>query len=168
MNVKLNVEREQAALAQMTVRELRQRYAKVFGDATRTGNKVWLTRRILWRLQADAEGDLTERARQRAAELAHDADLRLSAPRVRTSDRTATPVAVTAPVTAPSDHRLPMVGTVLTRTYKGRPLRVLVREDGFEWQGERYPSLSAVAKAITGTHTNGFLFFKLNGQGARP
>lgn len=165
--MKLNIEREQAALQQMTVRELRQRYTEVFGDQTRTGNKVWLMRRILWRLQANAEGDLSERARQRAVELANDSDLRLSAPRVRTSDREAATATVTASLVAPADNRLPIAGTVLTRTYKSQQLRVLVCEDGFEWQGERYPSLSAVAKAITGTHCNGFLFFRLNSKGAR-
>jgi hypothetical protein len=52
----------------------------VFGEATRAGNKSWLIKRIAWRLQALAEGDLSERARQRAKELANDADLRLSPP----------------------------------------------------------------------------------------
>ena len=49
---------------------------------------------------------------------------------------------------------------VLTRTYKGEVLQVQVRADGFEYQGQVYASLSAVAKAITGSHCNGFLFFK--------
>jgi len=42
-----------------------------------------------------------------------------------------------------------------------------VLPDGFEHAGETYASLSAVAKAITGSHTNGFLFFRLNGKGGR-
>ena len=62
----------------MTVRELRTRYAEVFGEETRAGNKAWLVKRIAWRVQSLAEGDLTERARQRAAELVDDADVRLS------------------------------------------------------------------------------------------
>src|SRR5262249_18647014 len=72
---------ELAALGQLTVSGLRARYAELFGDQTRVGNKVWLIRRIAWRLQALAEGDLSQRARQRAAELAQDADVRLSPPR---------------------------------------------------------------------------------------
>ena len=60
---------------------LRQRYAEVFGETTNAKNKAWLVKRIAWRLQALAEGDLSERARRRAAELANDADLRLSPPR---------------------------------------------------------------------------------------
>lgn len=72
----MNVGKEVAALQRMTVKELRARYAEVFGDETRTGNKAWLVKRIAWRIQALAEGDLSERARRRAAELANDADLR--------------------------------------------------------------------------------------------
>lgn len=63
----LNVGKEVAALQRMTVRELRTRYAEVFGEVTRAGNKAWLVKRIAWRLQSLAEGDLSERARQRAA-----------------------------------------------------------------------------------------------------
>jgi hypothetical protein len=51
-------------------------------------------------------------------------------------------------------------GTILTRPYKGQQLHVQVLTDGFAYAGHVYPSLSAVAKVITGTHTNGFLFFR--------
>src|SRR6266568_8614582 len=78
----VNVAKEVAALRTMSVGELRVRYSEVFGEPARTGHKVWLIKRIVWRLQALAEGDLSERARRRAAELANDADLRLSPPRV--------------------------------------------------------------------------------------
>jgi len=70
-----------AALEHMTVAELRARYAEVFGETTQAGHKTWLAKRIAWRLQALAEGDLSERARRRAAELASDADLRLAPPK---------------------------------------------------------------------------------------
>jgi hypothetical protein len=52
----------------------------------------------------------------------------------------------------------------LVRQYKGQTIRVLVLPDGFEFEGERYRSLSAVAKAVTGSHVNGFRFFKLGGD----
>jgi hypothetical protein len=54
---------------------------------------------------------------------------------------------------------------VLTRKYRGDVLQVKVLADGFEFEGVRYRSLSAVAKAVTGGHCNGFLFFRLTGQG---
>jgi hypothetical protein len=59
-----------------------------------------------------------------------------------------------------ADDRLPPPGTVLTRPFKGAVLQVKVLAEGFEYQGQVYPSLSAVAKAITGSHCNGFLFFR--------
>jgi hypothetical protein len=63
-------------------------------------------------------------------------------------------------VPAPVDPRLPPPGTILTRPYKGQILQVQVRTDGFAYAGRVYPSLSAVAKAVTGTHTNGYHFFR--------
>jgi hypothetical protein len=63
------------------------------------------------------------------------------------------------------DHRLPLPGTVLTRWYKGKTLSVQVLRHGFEYQGQVYKSLSAAAKAITGSHTSGYLFFRLAGKG---
>src|SRR5271156_3813605 len=78
MNV--NVSQERATLERLTMRELRGKFAELFGETTLAGNRTWLVRRILWRMQALAEGDLSERARRRAAKLANDADLRLVAP----------------------------------------------------------------------------------------
>lgn len=98
----LNVGKEVAALQRMTVRELRIRYAAVFGESTRAGNKAWLIKRIAWRLQSQAEGGLSERARQRAAELANDADVRLSPPKAKP----VTPAPETRTKTATGGHNL--------------------------------------------------------------
>jgi hypothetical protein len=161
--MEINVPKELAALQRMSVSQLRERYAEVFGEATTTGNRTWLIRRIAWRIQANAEGDLSERARQRATELARDADLRITAPKekptvlpmTRGGTRTGT-----LPQTK-TDDRLPPPGTVLTRKYKGGTVQVKILAQGFEYDGEVYGSLSAVAKAVTGSHCNGFLFFGL-------
>src|SRR5205814_150738 len=74
-----------AGLQRLTMHELRARYAELFGESTSAKNRTWLLRRVAWRLQALAEGELSERARQRAAELANDADLRTTVPRASTS-----------------------------------------------------------------------------------
>ena len=66
--------------------------------------------------------------------------------------------------TWPLDNRLPTAGDAIVRTYKGRQVRVVVLADGFEYDGRRYKSLSAVAKAISGSHCNGFRFFGLEGK----
>jgi hypothetical protein len=110
-----------------------------------------------------AEGDLSERARRRAEELARDADLRLNAPHSKNTTTTDEPSSLPPqPMSRPTavDPRLPPHGTILTRPYKGQQLHVQVLTDGFAYAGRVYPSLSAVAKAITGSHTNGFLFFR--------
>jgi len=157
----LNVGRELAALQRLTVKQLRERFAAVFGEATSAHNKPWLLKRIIWRIQANAEGDLSARARARAAELARDSDLRLSPPRAMPEPA---PTRI-ASGTIDLDRRLPPPGTVITRRYKGKMIQVKVLADGFEFGGEFHASLSAVARAITGSHCNGFLFFRLNGKG---
>jgi hypothetical protein len=143
---------------------LRRRYADLFGETTRTSNKAWLVKRLAWRLQALVEGDLSERARQRAAELAHDANLRLSPPR---SHATVPVTAAKPPARRPGrrNDRLPPAGTILSRPYKGTILQVRVLEQGFVYEGTIYPSLSAVAKAITGSHCSGHRFFRLVRKG---
>jgi hypothetical protein len=77
----MNVEKEVAALKAMTVPELRARYAEVFGEECRSHHKALLWKRIIWRMQANEEGGLSDRARRRAEELANDADLRIHAPK---------------------------------------------------------------------------------------
>ena len=79
--MELNLTHELAALRRLTPRELCARYAEAFGEQPSTKNKGWLLKRLAWRLQSLAEGDLSQRARQRAAELANDADLRTTSPR---------------------------------------------------------------------------------------
>lgn len=59
------------------------------------------------------------------------------------------------------DIRLPPPGSMLRRAYKGRDLIVTILESGFEFEGRRYRSLSAIAKVVTGAHWNGLLFFGL-------
>jgi hypothetical protein len=155
----LNIARQVADLEQMTVGQLRDKYAEVVGEQARSHHKAWLIRRIAWRLQADHEGDLSERARRRAAELANDADVRVTPPRDHREDARRGTNADAAP-----DDRLPVIGDAIVRRYKGRQIRVVVQKDGFEYEGRRYKSLSAVAKAISGWHCNGFRFFGLEGK----
>jgi hypothetical protein len=156
--VELNIVNEVAALQGLSVGQLRQRFAELFGETTHASNRTWLVKRIVWRIQALAEGDLSERARRRAEELARDADLRLNPPQSKANTTTPPPEPVRIP--APVDHRLPPPGTILTRPYKGQLLQVQVLTEGFAYAGRIYPSLSAVAKAITGSHANGYHFFR--------
>jgi len=157
----LTIDQKVAAMQRMTAKQLREKYAEVVGEPARSGNKTWLIRRIAWRLQANAEGDLSERARRRAKELANDADVRLTPPK---GQRVATCGDAADQVDVLPDNRLPAPGDAIVRKYKGRQIRVVVLPDGFEYDGQRYRSLSAVAKAISGSHCNGFRFFGLEGK----
>jgi hypothetical protein len=159
----LHIGKEIATLSRMTVPDLRLKYAEVFGESTRSRHKQFLIRRIIWRLQANQEGDLSERARARAKELAADSDVRLTAPRMKPSaPGGATKVST---IQIAQDERLPMPGAIVTRRYKGESIEVRVLPHGFECQGEVYRSLSAVARKVTGSHWNGYHFFKLGKRG---
>lgn len=145
-----------AALKKMTVSQLRERHAEVFGEASKSRNKAWLFKRVAYRIQELEEGGISERAKKRAEELARDADLRLSPP--KDAPIVVPPAMPSAPV---RDPRLPPVGTDLKRAVAGKEHVVRILEKGCEHEGKQYGSLSAVAKAITGTNWNGLLFFGL-------
>ena len=167
--MKSKLHRELAALEQLSSRQLKDRYETLFGEPPVSGHRRHLLKRIAWRLQALAEGDLSERARRRADELANDADVRLTAPRVTK----AKPKGKTSLRSNSNgrDTRLPATGAVLTRRYKDRLLEVEVLAEGFEFEGCVYRTLSAVAKVVTGAHWNGHLFFGLRSNktsGGRP
>ena len=151
------VDHEIERLQQMSVAELQQRYREVFGEPVHSRHKQHLVRRIAWRLQALAEGDLSERARQRALAIANDADLKVQVP----AGWVAAPRPTGERRYGPKNRRLPVIGTVLNRTYRGQTVVVKVLKNGFEWQGRPYRSLSAIAREATGTRWNGLLFFGL-------
>lgn len=76
----LDIDAEVAAMQQQTVKQLQRQYEELLNEEARSGNKIWLIKRIAWRMQANAYGDLSQRARRRALELANDADIRMKAP----------------------------------------------------------------------------------------
>jgi len=158
----LPIEAQISALESMTPKQLRERYREVWGEESRSGNKRFLIKRIAWKIQANAEGDLPERVRKKALAIARDSDIRTTAPRnlpgISPESQT-----VTRPVRMTASHGL-TPGTQLERVYKRKTEIVTVLEDGFAYAGKRYKSLSAAAKAITGTHVSGNAFFKITGS----
>jgi Protein of unknown function (DUF2924) len=164
-----NVAAEIEALHHMATNELAEKYEELHGNPTRTRHRAYLIRKIAWRIQANAEGDLTERARKRAAELANDAEVRVMAPKTLICPpEPAGTVTVKRllPNGEHNDPRLPSPGSAIIREYKGRKIRVVVLADGqgFECDGERYRTLSAIAKKVTGSHINGYRFFRLGSK----
>ncbi len=154
----LSITGQIAALQRMSVGELREQWQRLYGEPTRSRNKQFLYRRLAWRIQELRYGGLSAHAQSRIDELAPATFTRARGPQ---SPQDA-PERVQTARTLQRDPRLPSPGTVITKSYKGRELRVVVRDDGVEFDGGMYPSLTALAKYVTGsTSINGKLFFGL-------
>ena len=149
-----------AALQEMTVGQLAERYLEVIGIPSRSRNKRYLQKRIAWQIQADADGGLSQRALDRIEQLAPLAPVRWRQPLGQVEMETM--VDKSPSPASGRDPRLPAVGTVITRKHGGVEHQVTVLDDGgFEYKGERHRSLSKIARLISGTPWNGYLFFGL-------
>jgi hypothetical protein len=164
----ISIEQIEKALRTLSMPELRERFAQHYGHTTNSRNKSHLVHRILWAVQRDALGDISNLVRLQALKIADDRSIkeRFSAPKVTSnkSDKTENMQQVTITY-QPKEELLP--GTVLCRNYQGEDVRVLVLENGFEWDGKRFKSLSAVARSVTKTRLSGPAFFGLNKKGCR-
>jgi Protein of unknown function (DUF2924) len=164
----MSVWKEIERLRRATVGELRMKYCEIFGQPSRSNHKQFLFRRIAWRLQAMAYGELSEQARQRALALAQDVDLRIKAPQhlVGATEQILQPT-LTSRRRSGRDERLPPQGSVLRREFKGQLIVVLVLPDGFQYQDRFYRSLSAIARQVSGTAWNGYDFFHLKASAGK-
>ena len=155
-----------AALSRMTGAELAEKYSVLFGQPSSSRNKDFLRKRLAWRIQELAEGGLSGRALARIDEL--------GANPLTSWRRPARPEKASSPRpssgNATRDPRLPPAGTVVRRVHGPTEHSVTVLDNGFEYQGQRYRSLSKIARVITGTPWNGYLFFfgRANGTKSRP
>lgn len=165
----MNVQTEIRRLAAMTVSQLNAEFEAVWGEPARSNNRTYLIKRIAWRRQAAEQGGLSPQAKAKALELARDQDLRIRPSRAlhrRFAQAMATdPAGSALPAPPPAPDPL-AIGTVLTRTYRGRQIEVRVVARGFEHNGIVYASLTAVARAVTGSAWNGRLFFGLTSRRA--
>lgn len=150
-------------LAQMDAQQLQQAHAEMFGEKHPVANCGHIRRKIAWHLQAQREGGLPQSARDYALGIARGATLR-----GRIAENASRPLqdipldrAVTTAVVPLDDPRLPMPGSLIRKDYKGQTIVVKVLSAGFEYDGRRFPSLSAIAHEITGTKWNGFVFLPL-------
>jgi hypothetical protein len=144
-------------LRAMTVADLVPRYERVFGKPPRVKHREWLWKRIAWKIQEQRFGGLSEAAKRRIDELIAEMDLPLGQDR-----RT-----VTGSVRTRNRRLEPPVGTTLVRRWHGEDVLVHVVDGGYEHQGVVYQSLTAVARAITGSHWNGRIFFGLSKRKTR-
>lgn len=145
-----------AQLPRLSFGELQERWRALFGSEPPAYNKTFLVKRLAHRIQELAYGGLSESAKARIQEIEREnGDTELTA-----FDRS-----------APRKKGMPVIGTRLVREWNGGRYEVTVVHDGFEFQGRTYRSLTAISKAITGTHWNGPAFFGLrrdgNGKGGK-
>jgi hypothetical protein len=132
-----------AALKAMSVNELKAEWKVLFDTPAPNNSRSFLEGRLAYRIQELTFGGPDKPTRRLLDLLADEAE------------GTLTRKAQIA------DPRTPVVGTRLIREWDGVPHTVTVLKDGFDWEGRRYKSLSAVARAITGTRWNGYRFFGL-------
>src|SRR5258708_14136025 len=141
MNAELNQQIDQ--LRHMTTTQLQLKYRELFGQPSHSNHKDYLFRRVAWRMQAVAEGGLSERAREHAREIAVDADLRLCAPKKLVGAQPALQVANASPQL---DPHVPAPGPQLIKRYNDETLTVTGLEDR-DQNGERgYKSLHAIPR----------------------
>lgn len=138
----VSLEIEIAKLADLGLKDLRARWLDLYGrPAPRFFRRKLLLRAVAYQLRVQVHGGLSEATKQRLREIA----------------------AAVRGVDLEGDRLTPSIkpGTKLIRSHKGVTHLVLALQEGFEWQGRRYDSLSAIASAITGTRWNGWTFFGL-------
>ena len=132
-----------AALPQANIRDLKEQWRSLFGTEPPPYNRRFLERRLGYRIQELAYGGLKPETIARLEALGEQIDGgNITLRRIRQDQR-------------------PIAGTRLLREYQGVEHVVTVTREGFEYQGRPYQSLSAIARAITGTRWNGWLFFGL-------
>ncbi len=149
----MTIAEEIAGLHNLSTAELAAEFERLYGRKPRYRSPIWMRKRIGFKLQECAFGGLSGPARAALERLA--ADIQLPDAATRGNVRDDKP--------KKSDNQ-PRPGTVLQREWRDQQIRVEVLPDGFEWNGNRYGSLSAVARAITGARWNGRLFFGLTGR----
>lgn len=142
---------EIAMLPELTVNELREKFGEVLGYASHSRNRQFLIRKLTWGIQMRQWGDISPEARARAHKLADFRFLRIRMPK---DAQLGVPTQAGSSVTHKAvklsrDPRLPIPGAVLTKEYEGKRIEVRVLEDGFEYNGQRYRSLSAIAREIS-------------------
>lgn len=143
----------------MTIYQLRERWKEVFGQETKQRHRIYLIKRLAWKLQEDRFGKLTPEQEARVAE--YRREIEALPPEKWFPNSKANKAAAAREKLRPGlrDRRLPLPGSVLTREWKGNEVVVKVLESGFEYEGRVFRSLSAVAREVTGTSWNGWLFF---------
>jgi hypothetical protein len=138
-----------AAIKTTPTPDLKKMWRDLFGTDAPPYNRRFLESRLAYRVQELAYGGLKPETIKRLEALGNQLDGgNITLRRIRTDQK-------------------PIAGTRLVRDWQGVGHVVTVRDDGYEYQGRPYKSLSAIARAITGTRWNGWVFFGLKNQKGR-
>ncbi len=156
-------------LPMMSAHQLQAVHRELFGAQHPIANCQHLRRKIAWHLQAAKGGGLPESVRQYAIAVARGTELRVRISENASRRQAGLPLEQTATTTVIQtwDARLPMPGSLIVKKYKTQTVVVKVLNEGFEYDGRRFASLSAVAGELTGTRWNGFAFFGLEKEARR-
>ena len=156
-------------LPMMNAQQLQAVHRELFGSEHPIANCQHLRRKIAWHLQAGKDGGLPESVRQYAIAVARGTELRMRISENASRRQAGVPLeqTVTTTVVQMRDARLPMPGSLIVKKYEAETLVVKVLDGGFEYDGRRFTSLSAIAGEITGTRWNGFAFFGLEKEARR-
>ena len=126
----------------MSAPELQKMWRDLYDSDAPTYNRVYLEQRLTYRLQEIAYGGLSEKTIEKLKKLRNG----------KTADAQRRRIVK------------PPAGTVLVKEYQGIEHRIRVLQDGFDYSGQKFKSLSAIAFKITGTHWNGPRFFGLRSR----
>ena len=143
-------------LKENSLEELKAKYQELFAQEPSSSNKVYLWRKIAYRMQELECGNVSEETQGKIQELinkynpVNNTGIRLNNGNDEILNRKPN-----------RDRRLPIPGTLITKEYKGKKYELKILEKGFEYNNKTYKSLSAIAKEITRAHWNGYLFFNL-------
>jgi Protein of unknown function (DUF2924) len=150
-------------LPRMNAPQLQAVHKEMFGTEHPIANCQHLRRKIAWHMQAGKNSGLPESVRQYAIAIARGTELRSRISENAALRKAGVPLeqTVTTRVVQTRDTRVPMPGSLIVKDYKAQTIVVKVLDNGFEFDGRRFTSLSAIAGEITGTRWNGFAFFGL-------
>jgi len=157
--MKENISEQIQTLKNATLPKIQARYKELFnGTEPPSNNKPYLLKKIAYKLQEMAEGELSDEAKVRIIDLIDKYD--------PINNKALRPQVVSAGKNIVSipfmrDKRLPIPGSVIHKKYKDQDINVKVLDKGFEYNDRYYKSLSAIAFELTGAHWNGFSFFNL-------
>ena len=148
--MKDSVLRQISELQRLSYEELKERWAVLYGGTPPAYNRTFIIKRLAYRIQELAHGGLSENVHAKMREIldAHGFDENACDRTTRQTQREKR-----------RRQEMPVSGTRLVRDWNGRRYEVVVVPGGFEYEGKKYRSLTAITKAITGTHWNGRAFF---------